>query len=171
MLVLGLGMNCMKERRDCGTRYEYLDRTPKFGRLASLAGVVQWQNGSFPSCIRGFDSLRPLQLKNVRRDRRFCDFLRRPSLSHLGAAYNLCTNLGRCGRSELGGRRRGRVTRRIAEVLMGERLKAQRFASFIESSSIWGQICKPAIVGCAVDAIAAFVKAIPSAAWMGLRQT
>lgn len=23
--------------------------------------VVQWQNGSFPSCIRGFDSLRPLQ--------------------------------------------------------------------------------------------------------------
>ena len=25
-----------------------------------LAGVVQWQNGSFPSCIRGFDSLRPL---------------------------------------------------------------------------------------------------------------
>ena len=25
------------------------------------AGVVQWQNGSFPSCIRGFDSLRPLQ--------------------------------------------------------------------------------------------------------------
>src|SRR5215475_1976838 len=62
MLVLGLGMNCMKERRDCGTRYEYLDRTPKFGRLASLAGVVQWQNGSFPSCIRGFDSLRPLHI-------------------------------------------------------------------------------------------------------------
>jgi hypothetical protein len=27
---------------------------------AALAGVVQWQNGSFPSCIRGFDSLRPL---------------------------------------------------------------------------------------------------------------
>src|SRR5437879_13103564 len=26
-----------------------------------FAGVVQWQNGSFPSCIRGFDSLRPLQ--------------------------------------------------------------------------------------------------------------
>jgi hypothetical protein len=25
------------------------------------AGVVQWQNGSFPSCIRGFDSLHPLQ--------------------------------------------------------------------------------------------------------------
>src|SRR5688572_2788673 len=24
------------------------------------AGVVQWQNGSFPSCIRGFDSLHPL---------------------------------------------------------------------------------------------------------------
>jgi hypothetical protein len=29
--------------------------------LTGLAGVVQWQNGSFPSCIRGFDSLRPLQ--------------------------------------------------------------------------------------------------------------
>src|SRR5713226_7629220 len=27
----------------------------------ATAGVVQWQNGSFPSCIRGFDSLRPLQ--------------------------------------------------------------------------------------------------------------
>src|SRR6476469_6603894 len=27
----------------------------------TVAGVVQWQNGSFPSCIRGFDSLRPLQ--------------------------------------------------------------------------------------------------------------
>jgi hypothetical protein len=24
------------------------------------AGVVQWQNGSFPSCTRGFDSLHPL---------------------------------------------------------------------------------------------------------------
>jgi hypothetical protein len=29
-----------------------------------FAGVVQWQNGSFPSCIRGFDSLRPLQFRN-----------------------------------------------------------------------------------------------------------
>ena len=27
----------------------------------SDAGVVQWQNGSFPSFIRGFDSLHPLQ--------------------------------------------------------------------------------------------------------------
>jgi peptidoglycan/LPS O-acetylase OafA/YrhL len=27
----------------------------------SGAGVVQWQNGSFPSCIRGFDSHHPLQ--------------------------------------------------------------------------------------------------------------
>jgi hypothetical protein len=25
-----------------------------------IAGVVQWQNGSFPSCIRGFDSPHPL---------------------------------------------------------------------------------------------------------------
>jgi hypothetical protein len=30
--------------------------------VSEIAGVVQWQNGSFPSCIRGFDSLRPLQL-------------------------------------------------------------------------------------------------------------
>ena len=28
--------------------------------FAASAGVVQWQNGSFPSCIRGFDSLHPL---------------------------------------------------------------------------------------------------------------
>jgi hypothetical protein len=28
--------------------------------MRSDAGVVQWQNGSFPSCIRGFDSLHPL---------------------------------------------------------------------------------------------------------------
>ena len=27
---------------------------------ASVAGVIQWQNGSFPSCTRGFDSLHPL---------------------------------------------------------------------------------------------------------------
>jgi hypothetical protein len=34
-----------------------------FGKLPynyGNAGVVQWQNGSFPSCIRGFDSLHPL---------------------------------------------------------------------------------------------------------------
>src|SRR4051794_21053285 len=30
-------------------------------RKRGQAGVVQWQNGSFPSCIRGFDSLHPLQ--------------------------------------------------------------------------------------------------------------
>jgi hypothetical protein len=28
--------------------------------VTAKAGVVQWQNGSFPSCIRGFDSLHPL---------------------------------------------------------------------------------------------------------------
>jgi hypothetical protein len=31
-------------------------------KIDAEAGVVQWQNGSFPSCIRGFDSLHPLQL-------------------------------------------------------------------------------------------------------------
>jgi hypothetical protein len=30
-------------------------------KISTQAGVVQWQNGSFPSCIRGFDSLHPLQ--------------------------------------------------------------------------------------------------------------
>ena len=33
------------------------------GNLAvSHAGVAQWQSGCFPSIIRGFDSLHPLQL-------------------------------------------------------------------------------------------------------------
>ena len=32
------------------------------GSATSIAGVVQWQNGSFPSFIRGFDSLHPLQI-------------------------------------------------------------------------------------------------------------
>src|SRR5579872_6150543 len=35
--------------------------------LLGFAGVVQWQNGSFPSCIRGFDSLRPLQIASSSR--------------------------------------------------------------------------------------------------------
>ena len=30
---------------------------------ALLAGVVQWQNGSFPSFIQGFDSPHPLQVE------------------------------------------------------------------------------------------------------------
>ncbi len=34
--------------------------------VALLAGVVQWQNESFPSFIRGFDSLRPLQISDKR---------------------------------------------------------------------------------------------------------
>ena len=34
---------------------------PGYGMLPS-AGVVQWQNGSLPSCSRGFDSPRPLRL-------------------------------------------------------------------------------------------------------------
>ena len=31
--------------------------------VAEAAGVVQWQNGSFPSCTRGFDSPHPLHLR------------------------------------------------------------------------------------------------------------
>src|SRR5688500_193615 len=34
--------------------------SPRVGYDCASAGVVQWQNGSFPSCIRGFDSLHPL---------------------------------------------------------------------------------------------------------------
>ena len=34
---------------------------PPAVEFPAWAGVVQWQNGSFPSCIRGFDSLHPLQ--------------------------------------------------------------------------------------------------------------
>ena len=33
---------------------------PGADRIVAWAGVVQWQNGSFPSCTRGFDSLHPL---------------------------------------------------------------------------------------------------------------
>src|SRR2546430_4989632 len=40
----------------------------------ATAGVVQWQNGSFPSCIRGFDSLRPLQ-NSLRLDRSTAAYL------------------------------------------------------------------------------------------------
>ncbi len=35
-------------------------------KLQGAAGVVQWQNGSFPSFIRGFDSLHPLQAPRPR---------------------------------------------------------------------------------------------------------
>ncbi len=37
------------------------------------AGVIQWQNRSFPSFLRGFDSHRPLQLRreNTNEMRRF----------------------------------------------------------------------------------------------------
>jgi hypothetical protein len=38
-----------------------LSRALEYCKRLQSAGVVQWQNGSFPSCIRGFDSLRPLQ--------------------------------------------------------------------------------------------------------------
>jgi hypothetical protein len=37
----------------------------RVSKSRGFAGVVQWQNGSFPSCIRGFDSLRPLQISGT----------------------------------------------------------------------------------------------------------
>jgi hypothetical protein len=47
---------------------------PQTSNIKNLfAGVVQWQNGSFPSCTRGFDSPHPLFLpmKNGRPARVF----------------------------------------------------------------------------------------------------
>jgi Legionella pneumophila major outer membrane protein precursor len=41
-----------------------LNGNSRYQVILDFAGVVQWQNGSFPSCIRGFDSLRPLQSSN-----------------------------------------------------------------------------------------------------------
>ena len=37
-------------------------RLARASRMPLTAGVVQWQNGSFPSFIRGFDSLHPLHV-------------------------------------------------------------------------------------------------------------
>lgn len=53
-----------------GTRKtgNFLDTTGDFTDLGAreFAGVVQWQNVSFPSLKRGFDSRRPYHLKAVR---------------------------------------------------------------------------------------------------------
>src|SRR4030088_334403 len=54
----------LKSARRRSRRFYRQDRLGIFDLLSEFktdAGVVQWQNGSFPSCIRGFDSLRPLQ--------------------------------------------------------------------------------------------------------------
>jgi hypothetical protein len=48
------------------------------------AGVVQWQNGSFPSCTRGFDSLHPL-----RSSRHKAIEVNRPYLFVAGVGYRL----------------------------------------------------------------------------------
>ena len=39
-------------------------RITNHNSLFPSAGVVQWQNGSFPSCTRGFDSPHPLSVVN-----------------------------------------------------------------------------------------------------------
>jgi hypothetical protein len=61
-LVLGRfsarGSACVRIQKRYGPRIQSSERFAAW-RLIS-AGVVQWQNGSFPSCIRGFDSLHPL---------------------------------------------------------------------------------------------------------------
>jgi hypothetical protein len=51
----------VRERGDFPTAFVLVaigNRKSKIENL--LAGVVQWQNGSFPSCTRGFDSPHPL---------------------------------------------------------------------------------------------------------------
>ncbi len=59
------------------------------------AGVVQWQNSSFPSCIRGFDSLHPLQYLAVihrpvlHRVLQFCSHFRSHSKVVTGMRHRL----------------------------------------------------------------------------------
>ena len=43
-----------------GNLFRLQSATENLKSKISHAGVVQWQNGSFPSCTRGFDSLHPL---------------------------------------------------------------------------------------------------------------
>ncbi|CAD5372222.1 hypothetical protein RA210_U20205 [Rubrivivax sp. A210] len=52
-------------------------------KLRHCAGVVQWQNGSFPSFIRGFDSLHPLQLLFFTRRGRLIQVFFAPSWPHV----------------------------------------------------------------------------------------
>ncbi len=47
----------------------------KHRKILLIAGVVQWQNGSFPSCIRGFDSLHPLHLIHLNKMSRVVKFV------------------------------------------------------------------------------------------------
>src|SRR4051812_21576203 len=56
-------------------------------KISRSAGVVQWQNGSFPSCIRGFDSLHPLHRRMI-----FVGADRTPGIQSLqdGAPSNSC---------------------------------------------------------------------------------
>jgi hypothetical protein len=51
----------IRSSRDRSTPRSALFREGPLPIIPRAAGVVQWQNGSFPSFIRGFDSLRPLQ--------------------------------------------------------------------------------------------------------------
>ena len=57
-VVLGCTAEC-KEAADAPVRV--LTWSGIISRLRKRAGVVQWQNRSFPSFGRGFDSHRPLQ--------------------------------------------------------------------------------------------------------------
>jgi hypothetical protein len=47
------------------------------------AGVVQWQNASFPSSIRGFDSRHPLQMDNKAFARLACEDLGKTKIPEL----------------------------------------------------------------------------------------
>src|SRR5262249_55985139 len=64
VLLVSPGLRSRSERHTLARRAtakERLRRQRGFARLENRAGVVQWQNRSFPSFGRGFDSHRPLQ--------------------------------------------------------------------------------------------------------------
>jgi hypothetical protein len=49
---------------------EFVSHENPLFRGLHKAGVVQWQNGSFPSFIRGFDSLHPLHISGLFMDKK-----------------------------------------------------------------------------------------------------
>src|SRR5437660_4074520 len=59
----------VKYKRRADVAFDYSLITNHYA-LLSTAGVVQWQNGSFPSCTRGFDSPHPLPPRFQRREKR-----------------------------------------------------------------------------------------------------
>ena len=52
----------MHTRKGIGGSNPSLSAKYRIAELLSKAGVIQWQNRSFPSFLRGFDSHRRLQI-------------------------------------------------------------------------------------------------------------